>query len=483
MSFLNSSSVKIKQKLNASKRFILSATLINILFLFSFIVTLSFFSGMTGLKFIRDWARDDDFVHFFTIAATLVFGIVFCVFSELIYEKVFQNTLFKKASRILIWTISLCVSSIPYLLLRSAVLNKETVQFNYSVMGIAGTVISLIVMIFYFADQTDFSKTFSYIFKNIFFNFFVCGLFFLGCSLCVAAFVVLIWGESYKNTTDISVLFALLGEVVGILTFFHLCLAALPDKNRELTVPKVFKTVVLNVLFPVYMGLLSILYIYFFKILITWTFPSGQINWFVSISSLLYVFFVFALKQYKEESKTISLFLKYSGYVIILTILVQFFAIYIRISNYGLTPPRYASIVLNFFVMIFAVLTLFRREKTLKNSLIILSCFVLMLTLMTPLSLFDAPLIEQAYRLHRLLLKNKMVENGRLIQNDNLDSDEKKKIMSAYKSLMKIPSFKCPYVNLDFLPAEIFANGKNASLEGESVKEINIFGFTDINFS
>ncbi|MDR1240886.1 MAG: DUF4153 domain-containing protein [Oscillospiraceae bacterium] len=408
MNFSGNVGFKFNQILKSVKRFIFSSVLIFVLFCLSVSFTLGNYNS-NNLEYLNK------------IILTIGFGIICCIFFELIYEKYFDKN---KQIRVLIQIFALFLSAIPYILFRIYNFNE------YLLLGFGGILVSLILMIFYFSDKGNISATFSYIMKNILFNFFILGTVFIGGSLCISAFINLV--HNFQNNRA----YILLGEFSVILLFLHLCLLALPSKHRELTIPKVFKILVFKAMFPVYILLLLILYIYLFKILITWTFPSGRINSFVLISSFLYMFFVFALNQYKNENKLIKLFLDYSGYAVIPTVLMQFMAIYIRVSNYGLTSFRYISIIFGVFTLVFAIITLFRKEKILKNSLIVLLSFVLFLTV-TPFNTFDIPILEQTYRLKKLLLKNQMLDDDKIIKNENIDADEKLKIMSAYNFIRK----------------------------------------------
>jgi hypothetical protein len=435
MNLLKDSELKFWKVLESVKRFISSSILIFCLFILLVIITFGNFNSEI-LKYRNK------------IIISIGFGIIFCAFSELVCENYFKN------HKSLIIISNLLISAIPYLLL-------EIYNFNeYLLLGLVGISISFFIMIFYFADKNNISKVFSYILKNILFNFFVCTIVFIGGSLCIWAFTTLI-----HNFQNVYKAYLITAEFSGILLFLHLYLAALPKENHQLNIPKIFKTLIFKTMLPIYVLLLLILHIYIFKILIIRIFPSGKINWFVSISSFLYIFFMFTLNQYKNENKLIKLFLDYSGYILIPTILMQFLAIYIRISNYGLTSLRYISIVLNIFVLIFVLLSLFRQEKILKNNLIILSAFILLLSV-TPLNIFDVPILEQSYRLKNLMLKNQMLNGNEVIKNNNINVEEKRKIISAY-NFIKNNITENSRIKLKFLP-----NVNNSPK--------NIFGFDEL---
>ncbi|MCL2311612.1 MAG: DUF4153 domain-containing protein, partial [Firmicutes bacterium] len=257
--------------------------------------------------------------------------------------------------------------------------------------------------------------------------------------------------------------YVVLGEFIWIVLFGVMFLSTVPKLDQKITTPKIFKIIVYKIMLPVYLLLLSILYIYFVKILFTLTFPSGQINWFVSFVSIFFVFFTFSLSQYRNEYKALNLFLKFGGLVVVPTIAMQFVAIYIRVSNYGLTTLRYSSIILNIFVLTFIIMFLISGEMSLRRALLVLSGFVLFSTV-TPFNVFDVPMVEQSYRLKKLLSNNNMLVNNCIVHNSNIVLEEKDKIIESYRYVKN--NFEYSNYNPKFL---------NKDLINKSEKDI--FGF------
>jgi hypothetical protein len=185
---------------------------------------------------------------------------------------------------------------------------------------------------------------------------------------------------------------------------------------------------------PVYLLLIAILCAYLGKVLVTFSFPSGRINWFASFASLFFVFFVFGLRQYRHENKFAAVFVKYGGYALMPIIAVQFMAIHIRLANYGLTAPRYVSVVLNGIAFLFAAVSLVKDGRFIKYMLPVLAAAALALTL-TPLNLFDVPARDQAARLTAALERNGMLVDGEIIPKSDIPEEDKISITSAYEYL------------------------------------------------
>ena len=351
------------------------------------------------------------------IVLTICFGMFFCTLGKMLLEKYGENIKNK-------WSI---VESGLVLLSALAYPTLSGYQDNqYVSAGYFGVMLALFAGIIYISNTQGISKTFSYILKNTVFNGLACGIISAGTALSIYAFYSLIY-----KFDDIGKVYAIAMLFIWGVLFLNLSLSAIPRKDTELKIPNLFKVIIMYVALPVYLLLITILYVYMGKILITLSFPSGQINWFASFASLLFVFFVFALEQYKEENKLANMFVKFGGYVIIPIIVVQFMAMYIRLSNYGLTTSRYISFALNLIALAFAIVSLIKNGKYIKQMLIVVAGASLLLTI-TPVNVFDVPIWEQTDRLMTVLHQNNMIADGKIVAKEEISKEDKIKITSAY---------------------------------------------------
>ncbi|MDR1364561.1 MAG: DUF4153 domain-containing protein [Oscillospiraceae bacterium] len=407
-------------------------------FYFPFIFSIISFFIIAYLRFEPYTFENNKTKIILEMLGSLMFGIVFCTFSEILNEK--YNF---KINKIIYNFILVIISFLPFV---SLYFSHENRYVSLAIFGIA---FSLIIMTLYFLINENFSEFFSYIFKNTLFNLFVCAIIFAGISICFFAFTSLIYNfdSSYK-------IYTIIVEFIVIVLFINLFLANIPKINEKIKLPGIFKTIILKVMFPIYFILLVILYVYLIKILFIFTFPSNLINIFVSLASLGFVFFVATLTQFKTNLSVIKIFLKFGGYVIIPLIAMQFFAIYIRVSNYGLTTARYASIVLNIFALFFAIYHIARQEKCLKNSLIVLASTIFTLTVLPCLNILDLPVLQQTYCLEKILKNNGMLENNKIIKKNEINSKDKERIISCFRYIVndfKNSNFKPKFLNLDLI--------------------------------
>ncbi|MCL1791873.1 MAG: DUF4153 domain-containing protein [Peptococcaceae bacterium] len=354
-----------------------------------------------------------------------IFGVVFCAFGKVLYESVKDYSGLKTES----WVVDLVLA----LLSIFSYFAIYDIESAYVGAGYFGIMIALLCgLAFLSAGTRRFSNFFSYIFKNIVFNGLVCGIITAGIFICIGAFYWLILPTQYSSDKAFLVSFIL---IWGLL-FLNLSLSAIPREETELKIPKLFKTLVLYVSLPVFLLLLAILYVYLGKIVVTLSFPSGQINWFVSFAALLFVFFVLALEQYREENKLADLFIKFGGYAMIPILGVQFWAVIIRLSNHGLTSARYVSLALNILVVAFVAVSLIRKGRYLKHMFLALAGAALLLSV-TPLNIIDVPVWNQTARLKALLEKYEMIDDGKIVPNKLVSFADQEKIVDIYLFLSR----------------------------------------------
>lgn len=356
------------------------------------------------------------------VAMTLVFGILLCTLGRLLYERYGWG---QRVNRVVFDVGLVVLSGLAYPALLK-VMDNQYVQAGYM-----GVMLALFALILFFADTQGLSRTFSHILKNSMVSLLACLIVYAGTSLCLYAFFSLIYepADAYKA-------YSVNTYFIWIVLFFNLLLSAIPRKDTEFTFPKVFKVMICYVALPVYLLLIGILFIYLGKIVVTMSFPSGQINWFASVASLLFVFFILTLTHLKEDNKLARAFVRFGGFGLIPIIIMQFIAIYIRLSNYGLTAPRYVSLVLNILALVFAVVTLIKGGRFIKPLLLVAVAVSLVLTV-TPLNVYDVPLREQTARLTRVLESNNMLVAGKVQPKEDIPQEDMIAITSTYEYISK----------------------------------------------
>lgn len=233
-----------------------------------------------------------------------------------------------------------------------------------------------------------------------------------------------------------------LGIAVVFFGGFNLFLSYLPA--AEMPQPGgSYRTILNKVLFYLYLFLLGILYVYLIKILVSRQMPVGQLNWFGSLALLFFVFFALSLQ--KEDGALQRWFLRWGGLVLLPIVAMQLYAIWIRVSAYGLTTPRVVSLVLILMAVLFLIATLLR--SSLGWVWMAWLALVLVFTV-TPLNVVDV-----ADRSQEAILKDVMAENGLLTDDGSvlvrpvLSGEDRSRFYGAYDYLDGSPGRKDDFVN------------------------------------
>lgn len=212
--------------------------------------------------------------------------------------------------------------------------------------------------------------------------------------------------------------------------------ACVTKNTADISIPKVFKAIVLYALVPLYLILILILYIYLVKSLLTWTMPSGRINPLVSAATAIYLLFYFSIRRY-EESRFARIFCSWGVVILYPLIAVQCMAFGIRIHHYGFTSPRYLSLIYILFSILFCVLPIVRSGKYMSCTFPVLAALVLIST-MGPLNALDMPQKNQLSRLEKVFKRHGLLEDGKIAAekaSSVFSNEEKSLVVSAYREI------------------------------------------------
>ena len=310
-------------------------------------------------------------------------------------------------------------------------------ESDYIFMGYLGLILCfLLISLYMMFDAENKDLVFPQIIKSGFFTVIVASLFFGGISLCILAFDFLV-----VSLTDFDKWIIITALLAYIIICYNLFIAMLPEKTDKITLPKIFKVLVLYVGFPIYTLLLAVLYAYLVKILITMEMPQNQINIFVSLASLFFIFFYLTLGSY--DNKAVRFFRRFGGWFLFPILASQVVAIYIRVNAYGLTTARWISILMNITALSFIILTLVKQGRYVKH---VITGFAILVFISTfgPLNVIDVPVYEQTHRLEKVLVRNNMLSDGQVKPNKDISDEDKKIISSCHSYLIyeeKAPSY------------------------------------------
>ena len=310
---------------------------------------------------------------------------------------------------------------IPIVYFALRVFNNIYVYTAISSIGIA--IVGLIFYILYYDRENK--LVLSHLVKSHFLCGLATGIVFAGVVVCITAFYFLIcrFSDIWKAISIFAVLIVYLANYLLFISF-------IPKPQEKIEVPKVYRVIIHKALFYVYLALIAILYLYILKVIVTWKMPVGRFNWYGCFSLLFFVFFFLTVDEY--DGAVQKKFKEYGAYGMVPILIMQFVGIYIRISNYGLTTPRYMSIILVIIAIVFMLFTVIKYPVN--YAFLIASALVFLFASVPGMNIYDAPNRDQENRLRTALTKSGIYANGTF--NDIQISEEYEEIIkSAYDYL------------------------------------------------
>lgn len=273
--------------------------------------------------------------------------------------------------------------------------------------------------------------------KSLFLRFLLSALFsgVLCSGLCVAMLAVdqlLLGGGVIDGETYVKV-FLIVGTLFNTLFF----LAGVPEDfaalEEEGEYPKGLKMFAQNLLLPLVVLYMSILYVYAASILIDWKWPKGWIGWLVLSFSVLGILALLLLHplQKREDVGWIRRFTRWFYIAVLPLIGLLFAAIIRRLTEYGITENRYFVVLLAFWLAGMALYFIFSKRKNIK--IIPLSlCVAAILSTYGPWSAFSVSVASQAGRFHQLSARYNLLTDGTIdpAKGAALDWDSKSEMQS-----------------------------------------------------
>ncbi|WP_456460097.1 DUF4153 domain-containing protein [Reichenbachiella sp.] len=193
------------------------------------------------------------------------------------------------------------------------------------------------------------------------------------------------------------------------------------EDNHEY--PKGLKIFAQYVLLPLLVLYLIILYAYGTKITLLWDWPKGIVSYLISCVSVLGILTVLLFYPYGEmkENGWIKKASKVFYLLLYPLIILLFFAIGMRISDYGLTINRYVIVLLGIWLTLVA--SYFTMGRT--NIKFIPMSLAVTLALMSfgPWGMFTMSEKSQANRLISVLENNNLLKDGRVVNEVIWEAD------------------------------------------------------------
>lgn len=238
----------------------------------------------------------------------------------------------------------------------------------------------------------------------------------------------------------------------NVVTFFS-DFPKVRDSFTDYKYPKAFRILLIYIITPIVIIYTAILLAYFVKILVLWQIPNNLIVnlviWFASFS-IVYLFFLSRVETVTFINKFKIVF----PFTLFPLLGMMFFAIYLRIKEYGMTENRYIVIAVGLWIFLSLIYYIFYRENSNISIPIFLSVIIL-ITGIGPASATSLSIRSQNARFEKLLRDNKMIAGEEIQPNINIESDAKSQIVDIVSYMVRTDRVdKLSYMPKDFKLSE-----------------------------
>lgn len=250
----------------------------------------------------------------------------------------------------------------------------------------------------------------------------------------------------------------------NVVTFFA-DFPKVSDSFIDYKYPKAFKILLVYIITPIVIIYTGILLAYFIKILLLWQIPNNLIVnlviWFASFA-VIYLFFISRIDSIDFINKFKIIF----PFTLFPLLAMMFFAIYLRIREYGITENRYLVVAGGVWILLSLIYYIFYRDNSNITVPIFLSVIIL-ISGIGPASATSLSVRSQNSRFEKLLKENKMLAGEEIKPNLNIDSDAKNQIIDIVSYMVRTDRVG----ELSYMP-------KDFKLSEDSFKKL--FGFSNI---
>jgi hypothetical protein len=208
--------------------------------------------------------------------------------------------------------------------------------------------------------------------------------------------------------------------------------------------PRGLKIFTQFVLLPILTIYLLILYAYLFRIIFTATWPYEWVTYLVlcfSVAGILAILLVWPLSA-DDNNKWISGYSRFFYFALFPLIVMLFIAIFQRLAAYGITELRYFVLLLAMWLLFVAIYFLVSKRKSIR--LIPLSlCVLAFLVSFGPWGAAGVSLYSQRYRLKALLVKDKILVDGKITGvAEPVSLKDRKEISSITQYLVEVHGYR-----------------------------------------
>jgi MFS family permease len=260
---------------------------------------------------------------------------------------------------------------------------------------------------------------------------FFCVVFYLGLILAIAAIVNLFHVKWFGSYIYIDLWAATIGFLIPM-SFLAIHPLSYEETDSYGRYPKPLRIFAQYILITVAFIYFVILYAYAIQILVKWELPNGWVSGLIlayAAVGLVSLLLVYPIKE-REEIRWIRLYSRGFFITIFPLLILMYFAVTRRISDYGITENRYFLIALMIWLLgisVYYSITGFRKIKYLPMSLAIVAIIIST----GPWSAFSISENSQVNRFVRLLKENRILVDGRIMKVKSINENAGRNIQSV----------------------------------------------------
>lgn len=222
--------------------------------------------------------------------------------------------------------------------------------------------------------------------------------------------------------------FVFSASVFGVI-FFVSRLKGKDESLENYSLPKIVEILICYILIPLILIYTAILYLYFVKIIFTLKMPKGVVSHLVLWYTAFSLFIIIMVTPITFKNKFAKFYKKFFPMISVPLILLALFSINERIFQYGITENRYLVVILVIWLLFNMILYIVKNDV---KWVLISYIFAILIAVFSPFNLVTVSINSQNKRLERLLIKNGIIQNGKITnKNDKVSIKSKNEIMSV----------------------------------------------------
>ncbi|MCW8986334.1 MAG: DUF4153 domain-containing protein [Gammaproteobacteria bacterium] len=210
-------------------------------------------------------------------------------------------------------------------------------------------------------------------------------------------------------------------------------------EDESCAFPKGIGFIANYILVPLMVAYIAVLYAYFFKIILQWELPKGNLGWMISAFGIIGIATkLIAYPICHKGTKLMALFDRYFYYALILPVVMLFIAIFMRINEYGVTEQRYAVVLLGVLFSIVILAAIIKKDQFHIKHVPMLLAILVIVASYGPWSGAEISLKSQLKRFQSLLVKYDLIVDGQVVKStQDITFEDRKAISSIADYLAK----------------------------------------------